>query len=280
MTSENAPLTELETARQEVLRRLGRNLLLFQQIEYCLKFVLARHKNGGTLASYQDNLQRRVDGINKQMLGKLVEQYGRDVLRDAGEPVPEEEWPDDWFSFVFRLSGSTEFIGGLRRDLKLMTDERNELVHHFLPRWQPASADKLSEALLYLDTQREKVLPMHEHLKLMIDQLIKSGENAAAYFGSPQYAQQSELLWLQESPLATFLCDVAKQVRRKDGWTYLAHAGTLAAKEIPEELKHLRERYGFKTLKNLLVGSDLFEIYDEPLAGERFRTLYRLKEQS
>ncbi|MBP0640125.1 hypothetical protein [Cupriavidus sp. AcVe19-6a] len=65
------------------------------------------------------------------------------------------------------------------------------------------------EALLYLDAQREKVLPMHEHLKLMIDQLIKSGENAAAYFSSPEYAQQSELLWLQGSPLATFLCDVA-----------------------------------------------------------------------
>lgn len=269
---------ELEAAQQEVLRRVGRNLLLFQQIEYCLKFVLARHKNAGTLETYQENLQKRAEGIDRRMLGLLVEQYSRDVLQDAGEAIPEEEWPADWFSFVFRLSGSTEYIGGLRQDMKLMTDERNALVHGFLPRWQPQSADKLHEALLYLDAQRQKVIPMHEHLKLMVEQLIKSGEHAIAYFGSPEYEKQSQLLDLQGSLLATFLCNVATRVRRKDGWTYLAHAGTLAAREIPDELTHLKARYGFKTLKGLLVGTELFDIYDEPLKGEGFRTLYRLKE--
>lgn len=206
-----------------------------------------------------------------------MEQYGKDVLRDAGEPVPEEEWPEDWFSFVFRVSGDTEFVATMRRDLQLMTDERNELVHHFLPRWQPASEDQLNAALAYLDAQREKVMPMHTHLTEMARQLTQTGEHLLAFISSPEYAQQSELLWLHSSPLVQLLSDVAKQVKRKDGWTYLAHAGKLAAQALPEEVKHLRERYGFKTLKKLLIGCEAFEIFDEPLSPDGFRTLYRLK---
>ena len=59
---------------------------------------------------------------------------------------------------------------------------------------------------------------------------------------------------------------------------YLAQAGDLAAKNLPEEVKALKERYGFKTLKKLLAGSEMFDIFDEPLSSGRFRTLYRKKE--
>lgn len=85
-------------------------------------------------------------------------------------------------------------------------------------------------------------------------------------------------MWLQASPLVALLSDVATQIQRKDGWTYLAQAGDLAAKNLPEEVKALKERYGFKTLKKLLAGSEMFDIFDEPLSGGRFRTLYRKKE--
>ena len=55
------------------------------------------------------------------------------------------------------------------------------------------------------------------------------------------------------------------------------HAGELAAKELSEELKNLKERYGFKTLKKLVIGSELFDVLDEILPGGGFRTLYRLR---
>ena len=269
--------TDLKPTHDEVLRRIGRNLLLFQQIEHFLKFLLSRHKSGGTAETLKTNLQEQAEGISKKMLGELVKKYATEVLQDAGEEVPEDESPDNWFTFSFRISGDTQFVESMRRDLKVMTDERNELVHHFLPRWQPDSPEKMSEALAYLDTQREKVLPMHEHLRSTIGHMQESRQKLLEFMASPEYEKQSELMWLQASPLVSFLSEVTTKIHRKDGWCYLAHAGELAAKELSEELKNLKERYGFKTLKKLVIGSELFDVLDEILHGGGFRTLYRLR---
>ncbi len=207
----------------------------------------------------------------------MVEKYGNELLQDAGEAVSEEDRPAGWVSFSFRVSGDAEFVESTRRDLKLVTEERNELVHHFLPRWQPDSPEKMTEALAFLDAQRDKVLSMHEHLKITVTRMQDSKRLLYSFIVSPEYERQSEQMWLQASPLVSLLRDVATQYHRKDGWTYLAQAGDLAAKETPEEVKNLKERYGFKTLKKLLVGCESFDVYDEPLPNGSFRTLYRNK---
>lgn len=269
---------DLKPSQDEVLRRVGRNLLLFQQIEGFLKFLLASHKASGTPENFNERQQKQVETINKTMLGHLVEKYGNEVLQDAGEKVPDEDRPTGWFSFSFQVSGDAEFIEIMRRDLKLMTDERNDLVHGFLLRWRPDSPEKMAETLLYLDTQREKVLPMHEHLRNTVNHIQESRKLLLQFMESEEYQKQSELMWLEASPLVALLRDVAIQYHRKDGWTYLSQAGDLAAKELPEELKLLKERYGFKTLKRLLLACETFDVFDEPLSDECFRTLYRLRQ--
>lgn len=75
---------DLEPTQNEVLRRVGRNLLLFQQIEHFLKFLLSTHKSGGTAETFKSNLQKQTEGISKKMLGQLVEKYATEVLKDAG----------------------------------------------------------------------------------------------------------------------------------------------------------------------------------------------------
>lgn len=269
--------TDRTQISDEVLRRLGRNLVIFQQIEHFLKVLLANHKNAGTPENYATNLQAQTECINKKMLGHLVEKYGNEVLQDAGAEVPDEERPEDWFVFSFRIAGDSAFVESMRRDLKLMTDERNDLVHHFLPRWQPGNDTVLNDALSYLDAQREKVQPIHEHLRLSVQHLRDSAKSLAEFIDSPEYEKQAEFMWLQASPLVSLFCAVTDQHHRKDGWTYLAQAGDLAAKELPEEVQQLKERYGFKTLKKLLIGSEMFDVLDEPLSDGRFRTLYRQK---
>ena len=270
--------SDLKLTQDEVLRRLGRNLLLCQQIEHLLKLLLSTHKGGGTAETYRAAQQEHKDCINKKMLGHLVEKFGNELLQDAGEDVSEEERPAGWFSFTFRISGDTEFVESKRRDLKLMTDERNELVHHFFPRWQPNALDKMTETLAYLDAQREKLLPMHEYLKNTVTHMQESKRLLSNFAASPEGDEQYELMWLQASPLVNLLRDVATQYHRQDGWTYLAQAGDLAAKESPEEVKNLKEWYGFKTLKKLLVGCETFDVFDEPLPNGCFRTLYKNKE--
>lgn len=268
---------ELKTTQDEVFRRVGRNLLLFQQIEQLMKFVLSHHKAGGEPLDFKEKQQKRIDTINKTTLGNLVDKYGAEVLKDAGTEVPEEESPDNWLTFSFRISGDAEFIETMRRDMKQMTEQRNELVHGFLPRWQPDSPEKIEETLAYLDTQREKVLPMHEHLRTIASHLQETGKKLFEFMAGEEYRKQSEQILLQASPLVLLLRDVASQIHRGDGWSYLAHAGRVANKELHEEVKNLNERYGFKTLKKLLIGSEMFDVFDEPLSEGRFRTLYKNK---
>lgn len=269
--------TERTPTSDELLRRVGRNLVIFQQIEHSLKLLLANHKNAGPIDRYAENLQARAERVNKKMLGHLVEAYTTEVLHDAGEEPPKEESPDDWLTFSFQIGVETEFLEGIRKDLKLMTDERNDLVHHFLQRWQLGSDNDVTKALAYLDEQREKVLPMHEHLRSMVQHLHDSAKMFAEFVASPDYKKQTELMWLQASPLVTLMSEVAARHHRKDGWTYLAQAGSLAAREMPEEITSLKERYGFKTLKKLLLGADVFELMDEQISDGCFRTLYRNK---
>lgn len=269
---------DTKPTQDEVLRRVGRNLLLFQQIEGLLKFLLSSHKAGGTPADFKERRKKQIDTINKTMLGQLVGRYGTEVLQDAGMEVPEEESPADWITFSFQISADARFLEDIRRDMKLMTEQRNELVHGFLPRWQPDSMEKLAETLSYLDAQRDKVLPMREHLRTTASHIQDSFKELLEFMASDEYRNQSELMRLQASPLVSLLRNVAWQIHRTDGWTYLAHAGHLANRELPEEVKNLKERYGFKTLKSLLVGSEIFDVFDEPLPEGRFRTLYKNKE--
>lgn len=210
------------------------------------------------------------------MLGQLVEKYVTEVLCDAGEDMPEDDRFDVKFAFSFRVAGDTASIEMMRRDLKLMTEERNDLVHHFLPRWKPDDQTALNEALIYLDAQREKILPMHEHLKKTVLDWYQGKKTLSDFFASSEFEKQIELFFLQSSPLVCLFCAVAAQFQRKDGWTYLSQAGGFAAKELPDEVKALKKNYGVSTLKNLLVASEMFEVFDEPLVSGTFRTLYKV----
>ncbi len=270
-------------ASDEVLRRVGRNLVTFQLIESFLKFLVANSKFS-QMVEYEDGSLREKSGegnsVAGSMLGQLVGKYVADVLVDAGAELPESALPIKGVgraSFTFRVEYERDALESLRVDLKRMTEARNELVHHFLPRWKPRDEEAMSEAMAYLDEQHEMVLPMFDHLRASALDLQQSMQWMADYLTSPEFARETELTLLQGSSLVKLLCDIAGQVQRVDGWTYLAMAGEMAAREMPDNLRDLKARYGFSTLKKLLIGSELFEVMDEPLENGGFRTLYRLK---
>lgn len=79
-------------------------------------------------------------------------------------------------------------------------------------------------------------------------------------------------------PPISLFCRVHDRDKRANGWTYLSSAGNVAAKELPDELAHLVERYGFKNLKQLLMGSELFDVMDESMPQGGSRTLFRLRD--
>ena len=154
-----------------------------------------------------------------------------------------------------------------------MVDERNKLVHHFLPRWHPDSPDHMTDAISYLDKQREKVMPVWEHLV----SAVNARQKAVSFMASDEVTRNLELQWLQISPLINLLHDIASQICRSDGWANLAHAEKLARIQMPDDVLNMKEIYGYDSFKKLLIASELFEILDEPLSVGKVRTLYRIR---
>lgn len=122
-----------QSSRDDVLRKVGRNVLLFQQIEALLKFLVANHRGDGSTSNFQERQQQRTEKTYKQMMGKLVEQFTAGILSDAGEPTVEpEDLTEVWMSFTFTTSGDGEFYEAQRADMKCMVDERNDLKAYLI----------------------------------------------------------------------------------------------------------------------------------------------------
>lgn len=260
----------------EVFRRIGRNLLLFQHIEHLLKQLMTSARLEGTLQSMQANFDERRAKIHKQTLGQLAGQFVDDVLADAGERESPENVDEAWFSFGFTIQTDSAFVEQHTAEMKAVVDARNDLIHHFLPRWSPASEDSTRAALAYLDEQRAQALPMRDRLQGFVNSLQEAAKAHSEFMSSPEGARQFELHWLRHSRLVLLLGEIAQKTPRADGWTVLASAGHIVRQRAPEELEHILERYGHRTLKKLMQATELFDIVDEPTAGGGMRTVYRI----
>lgn len=263
---------------EEVLRKIGRNVLLFQQIEGILKYLIASHRMDGAASDYVERQKMRANKVQNQMMGNLVKRYTDDILSDAGESSYEpEEITQVWISTSFTITGDNNFYESQRANMKLVVDERNDLIHHFLPRWQPDSVEHMAAAVSYLDQQQEKVMPMFEHLNSVSETMKYAFREMAEFLASDEATKQIELIILQQSSLVSLLQDVAGQKARPDGWAYLSHAAQIACIHASDSVTHMKERYGYSTLKKLLVASEIFDVLDEPLPNGSFRTLFREK---
>ena len=267
-----------QNLKDEVLCKIGRNLLIFQQIEGLLKMILGNSKVQGyarELALYQE---QRINGMQKDMLGQLISRYFAEILSPSDkEPQGPRDLAEPWLSSSFKITSDGIFAKAQFEAFEMMREERNRLVHHFLPYWQPDSSENLIQASDYLDKQREKILPVWEHLKAVAETMQQARQELAGYAASNEFGQQLELLWLQQSPLIQLFCDIAIQIGRSEGWACLAHAGRLVHAQLADDVVHMKATYGHHSFKKLLIASNLFEIWDKALPHGRSRIFYRIR---
>lgn len=264
--------------QDEVLRKLGRNLVIFQQIEGLLKMILGNSKVQGYARELALKQEQRINGIQRDMMGQLIKQYFDEVLSSSDEEPPgPRAMAEPWLSCSFKITVDAAFAENQLEAFEIMREERNRLVHHFLSNWQPNSPEDLPLASDYLDKQRKKILPIWEHLKSVAETMHQARRMQAEYMASDEFGQQLELLWLQQNPLIQLFCDIATQIGRSDGWACLAQAGKLAHMQLADDVAHMKARYGHHSFKKLLIASKLFEIWDKALPQGGSRTFYRVR---
>lgn len=269
----------LDAARNEVLRKMGRNLLLLQQMEGMLKCLVANSTLSGYLKDWPKVHEERASLIAKHTMGQLVGKYV-DTAWSAGDGAaaaasPPGEVVDTWGSFSFVVEGDAAGKESQAAVLAEIVGERNELIHHFLPRWDTASLESTRSADAWLDRQREKVLPGRENLQKRIGYLRESMQHMVELLNSADGKDPLAQTLARTNPLVLRLAAMSQQHGRADGYLSLSFAAQQLCEQVPDELQAMRLRDGYKTLKALMLTSGFFDFLDEP-TPKGVRVLYRL----
>ncbi|MBD9361479.1 hypothetical protein [Methylomonas fluvii] len=218
----------LENLNKEVQRKLGRNVLLFQQIEYILKYILIYSDlsvwNSGD--GLKSNLEEQKQRFSKLSLGQIAKQF-IDSTFSLESDSGEEEAELNYYRVFARIRNSPfvcdiDFFNERKNELAALIDERNELIHHFLPKWNWEDYASLSKAEIYLDQQRERVFPEYELLKSVVESFHSSREELVEYIRSDEFTRVLELDYLRNSQHVARLFEFATINNREDGWAMLS----------------------------------------------------------
>lgn len=264
--------------RNEVLRRVGRNLLLYQQIEMLMKFLVVNAVIDGGPSGPSAELLKRQAEVRKKSLGQIRGQFFEELYVEPAEVHNESPPTEIRFRSTFHISLSeAEQLARDQKKFEAMTDERNDLVHHFLESCALTDRLALEAALPRLNAQRENAIPLHDSLRQLHDVLVEGRRVMASFIQSPQGEAAIRLMLLQSSKIVTLLAQATLKHARKDGWTLLSNAGHFIAAEDPEQLLSIKRSYGHKGLQSLVAAADLFEIHEEVIGENNSRPIYRLR---
>ena len=122
---------QLEELQKGVQCKIGRNVLLFQEIEKMLKEFLSNVRYSGYVSEIKNNREKEASELRNHTMGQLKDKFINTinpVLKKSIEPPIDLKEP--WFSFEFNLECSSDYEEERRNFLTLIVNERNELIHH------------------------------------------------------------------------------------------------------------------------------------------------------
>jgi hypothetical protein len=266
---------ELEKLRNEVLRKIGRNVILFQQMEQLLKFLLANGSFSSTVSNISDlktKLEKRITTVQKQTMGQVANQFLENTFSEDEEDT-QEELKETLFSFRYRIQCDEAQFEERKIALTSLVAERNDLIHHLLPKWQMQSYESSIEIEQYLDQQREKILPELEWLKANFDFF----KEYLSFMASDEGQKEVDLSILRQTPIVTLLFNIGEQNARPDGWVVLKNAEEIIQQHLPEGLSNLEKLYGYKKLDEIILATEFFDLAEEVTTKGDIRLLYRIK---
>jgi len=140
---------ELKVAKDEVIYRVGRNVLLFQQMEHILKYLVANGSISGYSSELLSRHEKHKDSVSKRTLGMVV----GDFLDNAEPAATPDELREPHFAFTY----SPEITIETRAEVESLVLERNKLIHHFLVGVDAESVDSYREAARLLEHQKHRL---------------------------------------------------------------------------------------------------------------------------
>ena len=284
MTDSTNQDERLLSIRNEVFRKAGRNLYLFQQVEKLLKHLNTISYLAGPVSEIQQITQKKMEESHLSNMGPLVRNLIENIYTTA-EKLKAEQASNESLGDIkevhvrtrFNIETTSEYIETKRKILKDLVDERNHLVHTIFSDVNHESIDRYIEIDALLDEQRERIVAEHEYLRVLVNGFAESSKAQYDFINSPAGIKQVDLMFIQQSSLVQKMIEIALNSSRPDGWTSLANAGNEIKQVLPGAFDKLKEQFGFKTFKDVLLVSELFDLLEEETNKGGKRWFYKLK---
>ncbi|MBN2420063.1 MAG: hypothetical protein JXL81_11810 [Deltaproteobacteria bacterium] len=264
----------LEDTYNEVLKKIGRNILLLQQLEHLLKFIIANGNFSGYSSLLKEEYHNQSSPVERQVIRPLVGKYHRG---DDQKPEDSKDLPEPPISLNLNVGADRNYYEAKKEVLGQIVSERNELIYNLLPVFDPGSEESCLALQEKLDRQCEKIRFEIKGVE-SIANALKDGRKKIADFLKTGEGERQFELYYRLSRIGFLLVDIAARIKRTDGWASIATAGKLLKKRVPEELALLKKEDKYRFLKNIIFATGLFDIYEEKAGKGRALIFYRLKQ--
>lgn len=263
---------ELAEWKKKTCQLIGRNVLLFQQMEQLLKDLLPRATNS---ISFDTDVQvaraERYAEVEKCTLGNLVNLFIDEVC-DPDEPTFSDEPDGPRLTLTIRLSFKTsEERDALIERLKDLVEGRNRLVHHLLSEIDVNSLASWRRIHDVLEDQYRQVDSEIKALQKLFGLMAMSG----ALLVHPEIRR--ELVYgPMRDQLIEKLMAAARESSEPDGWTSLKVAiknGHFVSSDVITEFL---QGYQIRTISAFLETVGDFEIRHDKDRKGKTRTFYRI----
>ena len=273
---------ESATTLSQVREYMGMSVMVYQLIERLLKTLLTinhlvipttvPHKFSGLHNPWQ-----------KQTMGTLVKEIFDRFIHVSSEADPEKTSPpvkEITFTTTINITTS-EHLEWQRRFSDLVV-ARNNLIHHFYEQHSLNDEAAQQKTLNHIKSAYSEAKVIYEYLESLCKTIQAGHQFMEQYFQSDEGISQLNLALLQNSQTMESLVEfiatlVAKKQRRWDDWIPINWAGENIQKKCPDTYKALLEKRGYKTLKECMQASELFE-FETQATKRGFREVFRARQ--
>jgi hypothetical protein len=178
----HAATVDSQSARDELYRRIGRNVVNFQYLEATLRSMVPMLYNKSTLKELQAHQSQVSPNQEKSTFGNLVSSYHDRLSRSkelSNETVPDEGLAEPTLTVGFSIEVTEETAAQRRSALVNLVAERNRLIHEDLLNVDLKSREECEELSSRLDEQYTKIRRHLDHFK----SLRTNFQEMAAEFG-------------------------------------------------------------------------------------------------
>lgn len=259
---------DIAAAQREVQRWLGRCVLVLQQYEGLIKSINAHHELSGPAPELARLRQARIGAAATDTLGQSVGKLAGSFLvngeRASVEPASCSGTRDAAsISFRINMSLSEADYIQTRASLKEIVELRNELVHHFIERFDLWSIQGCEDAHAYLQGTYARFAADFTRLRAWAGDMKEAVDQTISFMQSDACIDlfvnaippDGKIRW-STSGIVRGLREAANALAI-DGWTALDTATSWLAQHHPEQQPAI---YRCRSWPQVLHESRCFEL--------------------